>query len=95
MFYVSKIAVVAMEKGIKVSDEQIKLFFENGYFIEGMDYYIDKVLKIIDKEKIRQADIVFILYKNRISRFGQNVIKYAAKFHKKIIIKRDIEPTDL
>ena len=71
------------------------MFYRAGYYVEEISYYVSKGLKISDKEKIRNANLIVLFYKNKVSNFGQQIIKYSALFDKKIIVKQNIEPADL
>lgn len=95
MYYVNKLVVVALEKNVKLDDEQHRTFYRKGYFVQEIKYYVAKDIEESDKEKIRAADLVVVCYKNKISNFGQQIIKHAATSSKKIVIKQKIKSADL
>ena len=95
MYKVTKIVTVVLEKHKELETEEIRAFYKKGYFIQRINYYVANELNTNDKEKIRNSDLIVIIYKNKISDFGQKVIKYSAIFDKKIIIKQNIELADL
>ena len=94
LYHVTKIATIIIEKGVKFTEEERKILYKNGFYTEEIEYYNINGIKLTDKERIRMSDLVFIYYKNKISKFSIEVIKYASKFGKKIIINNEIVPYD-